>query len=73
MLEIIIRRNHAETDGSSWSFGQILAMMMLIGPLIDLISSFTSSKLDIGNVDIISPIEAGTLLLGEVIIPCSGA
>jgi hypothetical protein len=78
MLEIIIRRNHVETDGSRWSFGQILAMMMLIGPLIEIISSFTSSESkssesDIGIVDTISLSEAGTLQLGEFIIPCSGA
>ncbi|KAG8827890.1 hypothetical protein FRC17_007693 [Serendipita sp. 399] len=40
-LELIIRRNHVLTDGSSWSFGQILSMTMLIGPCIELISQIT--------------------------------
>ncbi|KAF2474947.1 uncharacterized protein BDR25DRAFT_215217 [Lindgomyces ingoldianus] len=40
MLELMIKRNNTTSDGSDWSFGQILAMMMLLGPLIEFVSAF---------------------------------
>ncbi|KAG8811142.1 hypothetical protein FRC17_002613, partial [Serendipita sp. 399] len=46
MLELIILHNNALVDGSDWSFGQILAMMMLIGPAIELIALLTRDKPD---------------------------
>jgi hypothetical protein len=45
MLELIIKRNNLGPGAGLWTFGQVLAMMMLIGPLIDLLS------LIFGNVD----------------------
>ncbi|KAG8803251.1 hypothetical protein FRC18_007350, partial [Serendipita sp. 400] len=59
MLELIIRRNNVLSDGSVWSFGQILAMMMLIGPIIELTSLFTSTDSDLGGKVHISEPEAG--------------
>jgi len=38
MLELMIRRNALAPGLDEWTFGQILAMAMLIGPLIELAS-----------------------------------
>ncbi|KAG8828181.1 hypothetical protein FRC17_007590 [Serendipita sp. 399] len=46
ILEQIIQRNMAVADGSAWSFGQIFSMMMLVGPLIELISVASSNDSD---------------------------
>ncbi|CRG85088.1 hypothetical protein PISL3812_02224 [Talaromyces islandicus] len=37
-LELIIRRNKLLSNIADWKFGQVLAMMMLIGPLIEAVS-----------------------------------
>ncbi|KAF3479624.1 uncharacterized protein GIQ15_06600 [Arthroderma uncinatum] len=44
MLELIIRRNKLLPGLEEWKFGQVLAMMMLIGPLIELMSLLLSKK-----------------------------
>lgn len=38
MLELIIQRNRLSVGISEWKFGQILAMMMLLGPAIESVS-----------------------------------
>ncbi|OCK81568.1 hypothetical protein K432DRAFT_392041 [Lepidopterella palustris CBS 459.81] len=38
MTELILRRNNTTGDSNDWGFGQILAMLMLIGPTIELIA-----------------------------------
>ncbi|OQE32839.1 hypothetical protein PENFLA_c001G05571 [Penicillium flavigenum] len=38
MLELIIQRNELLPNIADWTFGQVLAMMMLIGPLIESVS-----------------------------------
>ncbi|KAI9743097.1 MAG: hypothetical protein M1818_003392 [Claussenomyces sp. TS43310] len=38
MLELIINRNNLGPGNTTWGFGQLLAMMMLLGPLIQLLS-----------------------------------
>jgi len=47
MLELIIKRNASRVtpEPELWTFGQVMAMMMLVGPLIDLLSFV------LGNVD----------------------
>ncbi|KAG8827891.1 hypothetical protein FRC17_007694 [Serendipita sp. 399] len=70
MLELIIRRNDVVADQSNWSFGQILAMMMLIGPIIELTSLFTSRNSDAGGQIRLSEPEAdegGQLILHIVL------
>jgi hypothetical protein len=44
MLELIIRRNQLGPGINEWTFGQVLAMMMLVGPLIELTSSMLGEK-----------------------------
>lgn len=44
MLELIIRRNQLGPGINEWTFGQVLAMMMLVGPLIELTSSVIGEK-----------------------------
>jgi hypothetical protein len=44
MLELIIRRNQLGPGINQWTFGQVLAMMMLVGPLIELTSSMLGEK-----------------------------
>jgi hypothetical protein len=44
MLELIIRRNALGPGLNDWTFGQVLAMMMLLGPLIELGSSMLGEK-----------------------------
>ncbi|KAG8856833.1 hypothetical protein FRB91_000283 [Serendipita sp. 411] len=56
MLELIIRRNNASVDGSNWSFGQILAMMMLIAPIIELVSLVTSKDSNEGDNKKMNPV-----------------
>jgi hypothetical protein len=38
MLELMIRRNKVSSDESLWTFGQVLAMVMLVGPVIEIFS-----------------------------------
>ncbi|RMJ22647.1 hypothetical protein PHISP_06478 [Aspergillus sp. HF37] len=38
MLELMFQRNNLSRTESEWSFGQTLAMLMLTGPLIELLS-----------------------------------
>lgn len=38
MLELMIKRNKVDHAETAWTFGQLLAMVMLVGPLIELIS-----------------------------------
>ena len=45
MLELIIQRNSLAPGIGLWTFGQVLAMAMLIGPLIELVGAIT------GNVE----------------------
>ena len=40
MIEIMIKRNKVDHNEFTWTFGQLLAMLMLIGPLIELVSLF---------------------------------
>jgi hypothetical protein len=39
MLEAILRRNDLGPGIEAWTFGQVLAMMMLIGPLVEVVSA----------------------------------
>ncbi|KAG8828183.1 hypothetical protein FRC17_007592 [Serendipita sp. 399] len=70
MLELIIRRNDVVADQSNWSFGQILAMMMLIGPIIELTSLFTSRNSDAGGQIRLSEPEAdeGRQLIFHIVL-----
>jgi hypothetical protein len=43
MLELIIARNNLGPGARLWTFGQVLAMMMLIGPIIELLSLLLGS------------------------------
>ena len=45
MLELIIKRNSLKPGIGEWTFGQLLAMVMLVGPLIE-ISALILRKLD---------------------------
>lgn len=47
MLELIIKRNQPRPQETLWTFGQVLAMMMLLGPLIECLS------LVLGKMDIV--------------------
>lgn len=38
MLELIIKRNRLQPGIGEWTFGQLLAMVMLVGPVIELIA-----------------------------------
>lgn len=38
MLELMIHRNPLAPGAGEWTFGQVLAMMMLVGPLVELVS-----------------------------------
>lgn len=46
MLELMIRRNELLPSIADWTFGQVLAMMMLIGPLTE------SASLLLGKVTV---------------------
>lgn len=48
MVELMIKRNNLESGAQFWTFGQVLAMAMLIGPLIELVSMLLG-KLDDGD------------------------
>lgn len=38
MIELMIKRNKVNRQENAWTFGQVLAMVMLVGPLIELVS-----------------------------------
>jgi len=38
MIELMIKRNKVSREENEWTFGQVLAMVMLVGPLIELVS-----------------------------------
>jgi len=38
MLELIIKRNSVSPQERVWTFGQVLAVVMLVGPLIEILS-----------------------------------
>jgi hypothetical protein len=44
MLELYLQRNVTDSVGNEWGFGQILAILMLIGPLMELAELFTRRK-----------------------------
>jgi hypothetical protein len=46
MLELMLHRNSTTSDGNNWGFGQILAMLTLLGPLIELASFFIEGRHD---------------------------
>ena len=50
MLEAVLRRNDLGPGMGAWTFGQVLAMMMLIGPLVEVISALRK-KVDGGDED----------------------
>ena len=50
MIEMMIKRNKVDHDEFTWTFGQLLAMLMLIGPLIELVSLFLE-KIEKNHVD----------------------
>ena len=39
MTELMTKRNNLADGVNSWAFGQVLAIMMLLGPLIELASA----------------------------------
>jgi hypothetical protein len=38
MIELMIKRNNAASSGQQWAFGQVISMLMLVGPLIELLA-----------------------------------
>ncbi|KAK3361415.1 hypothetical protein B0T24DRAFT_641566 [Lasiosphaeria ovina] len=44
MLELIIHRNSDSSTANEWGFGQILSMVLLLGPLAELVSGYSESK-----------------------------
>jgi len=44
MLELMIQRNTTGSAGGEWGFGQILAIVLLIGPIIDLASGYSEPE-----------------------------
>lgn len=48
MLELMMQRSTLASGVGSWTFGQVLAMMMLVGPLIELVSILLG-KVDAGS------------------------
>lgn len=51
MVELMIQRNKLEPDEEEWTFGQVLAMMMLIGPVIELMSMLLGKLDERGQAD----------------------
>jgi len=48
MLELMIKRNNLGPGAGLWTFGQVLAMVLLIGPLIELLALLLG-KVDRGS------------------------
>ena len=46
MLELIIKRNSLQPGIGQWTFGQLLAMVMLVGPVIE-IAALLLGELDL--------------------------
>lgn len=44
MLELMIKRNATGSAGNDWGFGQVLAMVMLVGPIIELCGGKKAKK-----------------------------
>jgi hypothetical protein len=51
MTELMIQRNTIGESKSNWGFGQVLAMVMLIGPCVDLVSHYMGDKIDNSSND----------------------
>jgi hypothetical protein len=49
MIELMIKRNRVDRTEDAWSFGQVLAMVMLVGPLIELVAFLLERKEDTGH------------------------
>jgi hypothetical protein len=64
MTEFMIQRNTVGVSGNDWGFGQIFAMIMLIGPFIELVSHISKSK----DWDSDSDSESGQYILFDLMI-----
>lgn len=43
-LELMIRNNHVAAASGDWSFGQIMSMILLVGPLVEFVSGLIQKK-----------------------------